>query len=527
MRILLALAATFLALGLVRAEPPVPPEPAVPNDLRDYLAEADATKKAEWKSRLLKLSPAQLRDLMDRLLREWSGPAQLEVACQDGFTRKCSVLATDYDREKAYPLIVLLHGGVNGESNGAAQAALEGWQHHMSLTQLRDVIFVAPTADCENTTINARWWREGGINNILAMIAAVKARFRIDDERVFLSGGSDGGSGTWAMAMRKNDAFAGFFPMVGHPLVPATDRTAGFYENLKGINLFNISGGKDNVYPGSEVSKIVGEINSVGPKILHKNYEQAGHDMSYADVEIPHILELMATWKRDLLAKSLDWSTDRPCFGSRAWVCIDETKELDRDFNKAPKATARGTGVIRIDLGVRVKTPESPEDMNRPVKVKHLEPGSVAEVMGMKEGDVITKIDGKKCGNLDEVNAVLRTKGAGKEISVTVDRAGSEVTMKGRFPPLEKDSPAGRVQGTWTAGSIDVKTNNVKRLTLRIAPEMLDAKGEVRVKVNGKEAFKGKPAGDVALMLEHFEQTRDRGWPFVWEIKVDVERLLK
>ena len=64
----------------------------------------------------------------------------------------------------------------------------------------------------------------------------------------------------------------------------------------------------------------------------------------------------------------------------------------------------------------------------------------------------------------------------------------------------------------------------MKRLTVRIAPEMLDAKGELRVKVNGKEAFKGKPAGDVGLMLERFEQVRDKGWPFVWEIKLDVER---
>lgn len=117
--------------------------------------------------------------------------------------------------------------------------------------------------------------------------------------------------------------------------------------------------------------------------------------------------------------------------------------------------------------------------MNGPVKVKHLEPGSVAETMGMKVGDEITKIDGKKCDNLDQVNAALRSKGAGKEIAVSVRRGNEELTLKGKFPPLE-ERPAGRVLGSWKPGSMDVKTNNVKRLTMRIAPEMLDAKGGAR-----------------------------------------------
>ena len=111
--------------------------------------------------------------------------------------------------------------------------------------------------------------------------------------------------------------------------------------------------------------------------------------------------------------------------------------------------------------------------------------------------------------------------------SVSVRRGNEELTLKGKFPPLEKERPAGRVLGSWKPGSMDVKTNNVKRLTMRIAPEMLDAKGELRVKVNGKEAFKGKPEGNVERMLDHFEQTRDADWPFVWEIKIDVERVVK
>lgn len=100
------------------------------------------------------------------------------------------------------------------------------------------------------------------------------------------------------------------------------------------LNVFNISGGKDNVYPGAEVSRIVGQINAVGPRVLHKNYEQAGHDMSYAEAEIPDIFRTHGRLEGDLLAKNLDWSTERPAFGSRAWLVIDETRELARRFQR-------------------------------------------------------------------------------------------------------------------------------------------------------------------------------------------------
>lgn len=519
--------ATVLALAVLPARAQDAPRT---NALADYLAETEAAKRAQKRAALLKLAPAELRALMATMPRQGfdGGQREHEITCSDGYARKYFItVPPGYDGGRRYPLLVLLHGGVNGESNDVAREQERYWLPFMNEVQRKSLFILAPTADCENTTINARWWREGGMRNIEAMIVDVRKRYAIDDDRVFLSGGSDGGTGTWALAMRRNDLFAGFIPMVGHPLVPATDRTAAFYENLKAVNVYNLSGGKDPLYPGTEVSRLVNEMNACGARVLHKNHEQAGHDMSFAETEVPRVLDFMGKWKRDLLCKTLDWSTERPSFGSRAWLCIDETKELSRDFNDAPKAIARGTGMVRIDLGVRVATPSSPDEMNQPVKVKHLEPGSLAQTMGMKVGDVITKIDGKKCANLDDVNAVLRTKGAGKEISVTVQRGAEELTLKGRFPPLEKDPPTGRVLGTWKPGLIELKTNNIKRITLRIAPEMLDAKGELRVKLNGKEAYKGKPEGSVEHMLEQFEQTCDAGWPFVWEIKLDVERVLK
>lgn len=81
--------------------------------------------------------------------------------------------------------------------------------------------------------------------------------------------------------------------------------------------------------------------------------------------------------------------------------------------------------------------------------------------------------------------------------------------------------------GSWSPGQVELKTHNVTRLRVRLAPEMVDAKGEVRIKVNGKEAFKGRPPQDVAMMLDQFEASFDRKWPFTAVVTVDVVESMK
>jgi len=60
-------------------------------------------------------------------------------------------------------------------------------------------------------------------------------------------------------------------------------------------------------------------------------------------------------------------------------------------------------------------------------------PGSGAELAGLAQGDVITKIGGKDVASADDVSAAVADRKPGDQLDITVDRAGSSRTVTARI----------------------------------------------------------------------------------------------
>jgi S1-C subfamily serine protease len=63
------------------------------------------------------------------------------------------------------------------------------------------------------------------------------------------------------------------------------------------------------------------------------------------------------------------------------------------------------------------------------VKVAGVTPGSPAEKAGVKEGDVLLKIDGKNVANLQGFSGLLRGLAPGQTVKVVLLRGGQEQTL--------------------------------------------------------------------------------------------------
>jgi serine protease Do len=63
------------------------------------------------------------------------------------------------------------------------------------------------------------------------------------------------------------------------------------------------------------------------------------------------------------------------------------------------------------------------------VKVAGVTPGSPAEKAGVKEGDVLLKVDDKDIANLQGFSAILRGLSPGQTVKVVLDRAGQRHTL--------------------------------------------------------------------------------------------------
>jgi hypothetical protein len=126
----------------------------------------------------------------------------------DGSMQFCrAYLPLDYLPERRWPLVLWLHGFYDGNP-----AYLRWWsvdQRHSSVADSKNVILVEP-----HGRANAQY-RGIGEQDVLRCLDAVKQRLSVDEDRVYLTGGSMGGHGTWWIASRHPELFAAAAPVYG------------------------------------------------------------------------------------------------------------------------------------------------------------------------------------------------------------------------------------------------------------------------------------------------------------------------
>lgn len=530
-----------LSVNLAQDVPPPAKEVDTSALLKDYL-NAKGKEKHALREKLLALTPDQLRQAIDGLafdvlqggIHEWT------TRCPDGFERPYWVyVPADYDPTKRYPLLVCLHGGVSGqplrgERFNPGEYSIEYWLPNMTEEQKKEVVILGCSAGVPETGAEAAWWQLKGQNNVLHMVRETKRRVNIDDDRVIVNGHSDGGSGSFGFAYRQPDTFAGFFAMNGHPLVAQADETPVWLENLKGLNIRAFNGGKDGLYPAKRTTPIYDQANELGANIDHVTYPDLDHQVTgvIAEEVAGFMSDELARWKRDLLPAEIDWACTNPARGKRAWLKVDAIGDLGP--NNAAAANAEiNVPAGRPRLGVTLQ-----RDTEQPT-VETVQKGSTAEDIGIKEGDVILKLDDHETKTMQDLLDALDTKAAGDEVTIEVQRAGKAHTLKGKFAANQQQQRERR--GPLTArviakldrpGQISLTVRNVRTVTIFAAPDMLDDEGALRIRCNPdqgeglKVSYSKAVKADTAFILDEFERTLDRKLPWVMKFEVDVAGLL-
>jgi len=144
-----------------------------------------------------------------------------------------------FDPQLRYPLVLALHGagerGTDNESHIAVHRMATAWAD--SANQKRFPCYVvAPQCPEENRWVDADWstgtyrMDEVPISNEMTavdkLLDALIAEFPIDTSRLYITGLSMGGLGTWDMICRFPDRFAAAVPMSGMGDSSSVDRIA-------------------------------------------------------------------------------------------------------------------------------------------------------------------------------------------------------------------------------------------------------------------------------------------------------------
>ena len=115
-------------------------------------------------------------------------------------------LPLNYDPKRKYPLVVWLHGY---DARNREYAAAESGTRHDNLAEQYDIIYMQPYGR-GNTG-----YRGIGEADVMRAVALARRTFSVDDDRIYLYGGSMGGGGAWHVGTRHTDVFAAVAPIYG------------------------------------------------------------------------------------------------------------------------------------------------------------------------------------------------------------------------------------------------------------------------------------------------------------------------
>ena len=115
---------------------------------------------------------------------------------------------------------------------------------------------------------------------VLALLDEIQEKYRVDLDRVYLTGLSMGGYGTWSLGMKYPDRFAAIAPICGGGsildvlLVPPGKQGA-----LKRLPVWAFHGAKDNVVPLEQSEDMINALKKAGNQNTKLTvYPEAGHD---------------------------------------------------------------------------------------------------------------------------------------------------------------------------------------------------------------------------------------------------------
>ncbi|MGQ1909687.1 prolyl oligopeptidase family serine peptidase [Marinifilum sp. RC60d5] len=170
------------------------------------------------------------------------------------------------------PLLIFLHG-MGERGNDLNKLKVHGPPSF--LDNKKDFPFITISPQCPDTV----YWNE---EILLPFYEEIINKYPIDKDRIYITGLSMGGFGTWGSIVAKPNLFAAAAPICG-------GGNPNKLEAVKSMPIWVFHGAKDNVVPIIRSQEMVDRLKKLGSKVKFTIYPKADHNswtITYANPEL-------------------------------------------------------------------------------------------------------------------------------------------------------------------------------------------------------------------------------------------------
>jgi pimeloyl-ACP methyl ester carboxylesterase len=433
-----------------------------------------------------------------------------------------------YDPARKYQIRVQLHGGV-----GRPDPATRGDGSIGSLAGAEQ-IYVLPTSWAD-----APWWDESQLESLRVILDRVKRMYNVDENRVVMSGVSDGGTGSFYFAMRDTTPFAAFLPLNGFIMILANP-SLGLSEELFPHNLLNkpffvVNGGRDPLYPAAAVEPYVRHLQKGGMTLDYDPQPDGVHNTAWW----PAVKETFETFARnhprDPFPSRLTWEVEqapepgrsgepRHSFNRAHWLVVDKVGKVGSTSASPPLPDLNELSAgSEPNFGVRTSG----------MRITSVQAGSNAEQIGLKSGDLVVSINGRSLPAALDLLEILAVSQPGERLTFMVSRDSKPVEASGVFSPammprlvplFPRGAPSGRVDLVREGNTVRATTRGVAGFTLLASPDAFNFAQPITVVADGRTVFNGRVETSVATLMKWAALDNDRTMLFGAEIRVSLEQ---
>jgi predicted peptidase len=191
---------------------------------------------------------------------------------------------------RRWPLMLFLHGAGERGSD-LNRVKVHGPPKIVESSPGFPFILVSP--QCPS---NRHWSNE----ELLALLDEVMAKHQVDTSRVYLTGLSMGGFGTWNLGIAHPERFAAILPICGGgDFLPVVLAGPDKRKALSSLGIWAFHGARDEVVPLAESQRMINALKRIGldPKLTV--YPEAGHDSWTETYDNPEIYRWFLNHRRE------------------------------------------------------------------------------------------------------------------------------------------------------------------------------------------------------------------------------------